>query len=210
MEENMNRLQAVEYSESIGQIGAGWWRQIAWAESQGIPKALGMDTHEWVQCYVGGHIKLGQTEFRNAVEELTAQGMSQRRIAAVLGVGPTKVREEQQTARKRAEPASDGEEEEEQTARKRAVEASKAKRIDMEEEEKHQRALQHVEDHIYWVMVPVFFQHDVAAFGEWIADGGIEKCDASELRKLSEWIAELDALSAEVRERVAARMEVTQ
>lgn len=45
---------AREYSEALGMIGAGWWRQVAWAHRQGIPGALGMTTREWVAAFVGG------------------------------------------------------------------------------------------------------------------------------------------------------------
>jgi hypothetical protein len=78
---------AEEYTQSLGQIGAGLWRQIAWAQRQGIPDALGLTTQEWVEHRLGGYVKLAIPERREAVRELVAEGMSQRQIASVLGVG---------------------------------------------------------------------------------------------------------------------------
>jgi hypothetical protein len=77
---------ALEFSESFGTIGAGWYRQVAWAESQGIPRALGLTTREWVERFVGGYVKLALEDRREAVLELAAEGRSQRQIADVLGV----------------------------------------------------------------------------------------------------------------------------
>lgn len=88
----MNAAAAVEFSESFGMIGAGWWRQIAWAKQQGIPDALGLSTREWVERYVGGWARLAIEDRREAVLELTTAeedggaGLSQREAAEVLGV----------------------------------------------------------------------------------------------------------------------------
>jgi hypothetical protein len=83
----MKREDAQEYTESLGQIVAGSWRQIAWATKQGIPKALGMSTEQWVSECLGGYVRLSISDRREAVAELSADGMSQREIASVLGVG---------------------------------------------------------------------------------------------------------------------------
>jgi DNA-binding transcriptional MocR family regulator len=84
----MKEDDAREFSESFGMIGAGWWRQIAWATQQGIPAALGMDTGEWVERYVGGWVKLAIEDRREAVAELAAENpdWSNQQIADVLGV----------------------------------------------------------------------------------------------------------------------------
>jgi ParB family chromosome partitioning protein len=81
----ISRDDAVEYSESLGQIGAGWWRQIAWAHRQGIPEALGLDRREWAETY-HGYLKMPIEERREAVAELAEEGYSQREIADVVGV----------------------------------------------------------------------------------------------------------------------------
>lgn len=85
---------AREYSEALGQIGAGWWRQVAWAHRQGIPAALGMTTREWVVAFIGGWTKLPIGDRRAAVIELTTgeDALSQRAAADVLGVDEKTVR----------------------------------------------------------------------------------------------------------------------
>lgn len=89
----LDRDAAREFSESFGMIGAGWWRQVAWAQQQRIPEALGLTTREWVQQYVGGWARLAIEDRREAVRELTTSeddggmGLSQRQAADVLGVG---------------------------------------------------------------------------------------------------------------------------
>jgi len=88
----LTRASAQEFSESFGMIGAGWYRQIAWAKQQGIPDALDLSTREWVERYVGGWARLAIEDRREAVKELTTSeddggmGMSQREAADVLGV----------------------------------------------------------------------------------------------------------------------------
>jgi len=83
---------AREYSESLGMIGAGTLRQVAWAQQQGIPKALGMDLRTWIETFVGGWVRLTIEDRREVVLELTApvedggMGLSQREAADVLGV----------------------------------------------------------------------------------------------------------------------------
>lgn len=95
---------AREYSESLAQIGTGWWRQVAWAHRQGIPDALGMTTREWVAAFVGGWAKLLIDDRREAVLELTSgdDRMSNRDAADVLGVDEKTVRNDRAAAEKSA------------------------------------------------------------------------------------------------------------
>lgn len=95
---NMSRESAEEYSSSLAQIGAGWWRQIVWAEQQGIPTLLGMDTRGWVVKYLGGYVKMLPKERREAIAELTEAGMSNRKIAQALGVAEGTVRNNKRPA----------------------------------------------------------------------------------------------------------------
>jgi len=81
-----SREDAEEYTASLGQVLGGGWRQIAWAKRVGIPKALGLTTEEWVAKRLGGYIKLEILDRKQAVQELAVEGMSQRNIAAILGV----------------------------------------------------------------------------------------------------------------------------
>ncbi len=39
----MNKDDAEEYTQSLGQVVGGAWRQIALAKRLGVPKALGVD-----------------------------------------------------------------------------------------------------------------------------------------------------------------------
>jgi phage N-6-adenine-methyltransferase len=83
---------AEEYTQSLGQIVGGSWRQIAWASRLGIPEALGLSTEDWVQQRLGGYVRLSVSERREAAKELTAppdeggMGMSGPQAADVLGV----------------------------------------------------------------------------------------------------------------------------
>lgn len=82
----MNKEDAEEYTQSLGQIVAGSWRQIALAKRLGIPKALGLTVEEWVKSRLGGYIKYSIEERREIVKELTNDGMSTREVADVLGI----------------------------------------------------------------------------------------------------------------------------
>jgi len=82
----MNPEDAEEYTQALGQITAGAWRQIALANRLGVPQALGLTTEEWVRSRLGGYVRLSPPERREAVAELTAEGLSQRQVAQVLGV----------------------------------------------------------------------------------------------------------------------------
>ena len=94
----MDVADAEEYTQALGQVVAGGWRQIALGERLGVPMALGMTTREWVDDRLGGYVKLSIPERREAVQELTSEGMSQRKTAAVLGVAPKTVRRDQRDA----------------------------------------------------------------------------------------------------------------
>lgn len=82
----MKAEHAEEYTQALGQIVAGGWRQIALGERLGIPKALGLTTQEWVEQRLGGYVRLSVEERHGAVKELTDEGLSTRKIAAVTGV----------------------------------------------------------------------------------------------------------------------------
>lgn len=93
----MNKEDAEEYTQSLAQICAGSWRQIAWAHKQGIPRALNLTTNEWVRQRLGGYIRLSIEERREAVEELTAanaadEKLSNYEVADIVGVDEATVR----------------------------------------------------------------------------------------------------------------------
>lgn len=87
----MNAADAEEYTQALGQVAAGAWRQIALGERLGVPSTLGLSTREWVEQRLGGYVRLSIPDRREAVAELAEEGHSQREIAEVLGVSKTTV-----------------------------------------------------------------------------------------------------------------------
>lgn len=90
----MKRDDAEEYTAALGQVVGGGYRQVALGVRLGVPKALGLTTKQWVEDRLGGYVRLSvkaadgeKTERQLAVEDLAAEGMTQREIADVLGVG---------------------------------------------------------------------------------------------------------------------------
>lgn len=87
---------AEEYTRALGQIMSGGWRAIALAQRIGVPAAIGMTTEAWVRERIGGYVRLGLDERREAIKELTdPEGefhLSQRQAAEVLGIGKDTVR----------------------------------------------------------------------------------------------------------------------
>lgn len=82
----MNCEDAEEFTQSLGQIVAGSWRQLALAEKMGVPKALGLSLQDWVTKRLGGYVRLSISERREAAIELVEGGMSKRKAAEILGV----------------------------------------------------------------------------------------------------------------------------
>jgi transcriptional regulator with XRE-family HTH domain len=91
----MSAEDAEEYTRALGQIMSGGWRQIALAQRLGVPEAIGMTTEAWVRERIGGYVRLGLDERREAVKELTDPDgefhLSQRQAAEVLGIGQASV-----------------------------------------------------------------------------------------------------------------------
>lgn len=83
----ISQQNAEEFTQSLGQIVAGSWRQIALAKRLGVPQALGLDLDEWVKQRLGGYVRLSVSERREAIAELSAQGESARDIARITGAG---------------------------------------------------------------------------------------------------------------------------
>jgi hypothetical protein len=97
----VKRDDAEEFTQALGQIAAGSYRQIALAMRLGVPQALGLSLPEWVNGRLGGYIKLSMGDRHKAVQELTAPeengglGLSKRQAAIVLGVDEITVRRDQ-------------------------------------------------------------------------------------------------------------------
>jgi hypothetical protein len=88
---NMTKDDAEEYTQALGQVVAGSWRQVALGHRLGVPVALGLTTDQWVEDRLGGYVKLNIPARREAVAELTDEGMTRTDIAGVLGVGTSTV-----------------------------------------------------------------------------------------------------------------------
>lgn len=87
----MKPEDAEEYTQSLGQIVAGSWRQIALAQRLGVPKALGLTTEQWVRDRLGGYVRMSKAELHDAVKNLTADGHSLRETGEILGISHTSV-----------------------------------------------------------------------------------------------------------------------
>jgi len=88
----MSRMSAEEYTKSLAQIFGGSWRQVLWAEEQGIPAALGLTTEQWVKDRLGGYVRLSIEERNKAIDELlSTSGHSLREIAQIIGVSKSTV-----------------------------------------------------------------------------------------------------------------------
>jgi SAM-dependent methyltransferase len=87
---------AEEYTQALGQIVAGSWRQIALAHRLGVPSALGYKKADglrrWVEERLGGYVRMAISERKEAVAELNGEGYSNREIAAVVGVDAKTIR----------------------------------------------------------------------------------------------------------------------
>jgi transcriptional regulator with XRE-family HTH domain len=82
----MNPEDAEEYTQALGQVMGGGYRQVLLGQKLGVPRALGLTTEEWVTGRLGGYVRMAIPERRDAVKELAKEGLSQREIASVLGV----------------------------------------------------------------------------------------------------------------------------
>lgn len=105
----MRPEDAEEYTQALGQVVAGSWRQVALGKRLGVPEALGISTAAWVEDRLGGYVRLSITERREAVKELTAppeeggSGMSMREAADILGVGKSTVSDDVKTVQNRTD-----------------------------------------------------------------------------------------------------------
>src|SRR5580704_7650338 len=86
----LTKPDAEEFSQALEQIGEGWFRQLALGIKLGVPEALGLTRREWSDR-IGVTVR-GAAERRGAVTELSAEGLSNRAIADVLGVDDRTVR----------------------------------------------------------------------------------------------------------------------
>lgn len=76
---------AEEYTQALGQVLAGGWRQRALAWRLGVPQALGMSLEEWTERRLGGYVRQSIPERQEAVAELDSEGYEPEAIAAIVG-----------------------------------------------------------------------------------------------------------------------------
>jgi hypothetical protein len=110
----MNAQDAEEYTQALGQIVAGSWRQIALAKRLGVPKALDLSTEEWVKERLGGYVKMSVTERKDAALELKAGGHSNVAIGEILGCDEKTVRND---ASENSEPQDENDNENTETVK---------------------------------------------------------------------------------------------
>jgi phage N-6-adenine-methyltransferase len=80
----ITKPDAEEFSQTLEQIGEGWFRQLALGIKLGAPEALGITRREWSDR-IGLKVR-GRADRINIETELAAEGLSNRAIADVLGV----------------------------------------------------------------------------------------------------------------------------
>jgi len=85
---------AEEYTQALGQVVAGGWRQIALGQRLGVPKALKLSVEDWVKQRLGGYVKYSVAERQEAVKALAADGLGERKIRGVLGIDRKTVRKD--------------------------------------------------------------------------------------------------------------------
>lgn len=88
----MNPKDAEEYTQALGQVVAGGWRQIALAQRLGVPKALKLSVEEWVKTRLGGYVKYSIAERKEAIKALADDGHSERKIKGILGIDRDAIR----------------------------------------------------------------------------------------------------------------------
>jgi DNA N-6-adenine-methyltransferase (Dam) len=118
----LTKPDAEEFSQSLEQIGEGWFRQLALGIKLGVPEALGLSRRQWADR-IGVKVR-DRAERINIEIELAAEGLSNRAIADVLGVGEATVRRD--TAPNDAEGDPPPEDEEDTDAPNDAVKDARA------------------------------------------------------------------------------------
>jgi hypothetical protein len=87
---SLEKIDAEEFSQSLEQIGEGWFRQLALGIKLGAPEALGLTRRQWADR-IGLKVR-DRAERINIGIELAAEGLSNRAIADVIGVDESTVR----------------------------------------------------------------------------------------------------------------------
>jgi hypothetical protein len=110
----IDKHDAEEFSQSLEQIGEGWFRQLALGIKLKVPEALGLSRREWSDR-IGLKVR-DRAERINIEVELSAEGLSNRAIADVLGVDEGTVRNDRRAAPPDAKPEEDSDQPAENSA----------------------------------------------------------------------------------------------
>ena len=81
----MTPKDADEYTQALGQVVAGGWRQIALGQRLGVPKALGLTVDQWVKQRLGGYVKYSVEERTEAIRALAGEGFTTPEIKNAVG-----------------------------------------------------------------------------------------------------------------------------
>jgi len=92
--------EAEEYTQALGQVVAGGWRQISLGQRLGVPQALKLSVDQWVKQRLGGYVKYSVEERQQAVQTLADEGHSERSIKRVLGVSRPTIRKDLKRGKK--------------------------------------------------------------------------------------------------------------
>ena len=110
----MKPEDAEDYTQALGQVVAGGWRQIALGLRLGVPKALNLSVDEWVKQRLGGYVKYSIAERQEAVKALAgrrprrthdqenARRLARTRCGKTLAVVGTKQTTKKQSSQKQA------------------------------------------------------------------------------------------------------------
>lgn len=87
----MTPSEAEAFTIGVGHVAAGTAELILFAYRNDVPAALGLTLPVWVETRLGGYVKLAAAERRAVALRLHDDGLTQREIAGVLGVGQATV-----------------------------------------------------------------------------------------------------------------------
>jgi hypothetical protein len=84
--------EAEEYTQALGQIVSGGYRQVLLGDQLGVPQALGLTLRGWTEQRLGGYVRMSIQARREAAVELAEEGLSNVKIADALGYDESTIR----------------------------------------------------------------------------------------------------------------------
>jgi hypothetical protein len=98
----LTREEAEEYTKNLGQVTVGNYGLMEFAmHNLGVPESLGMTNEEWVQERLGGYVRWGVEQRREAIRGLMQPDENGKtrpatKIAEILGISAVTVRRDMQ------------------------------------------------------------------------------------------------------------------